>query len=138
MSGQFKQWGQEYFRERRYELAVQHLALAVESFPNEEQLWFELVLSASLSKQHEIAAKFAKQAIQHHPRSDWLWRQLGSELIALDKLEEAEKVLENAKTLNSRAPGLWHILAKLHHKRKDYAKEIEAWDNLGDLMKASR
>lgn len=43
--------------------------MAAESFPNEEQLWQELVLSASRAGQHDNAVDFSKGAIHHHPRS---------------------------------------------------------------------
>lgn len=134
MTGQeFKEIGQRLFNERQYEAAGRLLARAVESFPSEEQLWQELVLSTSWSGQHDNAVNFAKQAIRLHPRSDFLWRQLGSELISLNNLEEAEKALDNAKTLNPKAPWLWRYLANLHRKRTDHSKEIEAWEKLREL-----
>jgi hypothetical protein len=48
-------------------------------------------------------------------------------------LEEAEKVLSNAQSLNAKAEYLWRYYAVLHKKRKDLAKQIEAWENLQTL-----
>jgi hypothetical protein len=55
------------------------LALAAESFPNEEELWQELILAAWWSGQHESAVDFGKKAIHHHPR-------LRYHLFEIDKL----------------------------------------------------
>jgi tetratricopeptide (TPR) repeat protein len=130
---ELRETGQKLFREKQYAAAARLLVSAVEASPQDEQVWQELVLGFSWSGEHDKSADFVKQAVRAYPRSDWLWRQLGSELITLDRLEEAGNALQNAKGLNLNAPWLWRYLATLHEKQSDNAKEIEAWENLGEL-----
>jgi tetratricopeptide (TPR) repeat protein len=96
-------------------------------------LWQDLVMAARDYGQYEQAVEFAKLAIRHHPRSDWLWRNLGGQLIEVGKLDEAQKALDNSRTLNPTAPWLWRHFIKLHQKRHNYEREIEAWENLRSL-----
>lgn len=130
---ELKETGQKLFKSGQFAEAIPLLKSAAETLPKDEPLWQELVMVARDSGQHGQAAEFAKLGIRHHPRSDWLWRTLGSELVEVDKLDEAEKALNNSRTINSAAPWLWRHFVKLHQKRKNYAKEIEAWEKLRDL-----
>lgn len=134
---ELKETGQRLFKSGQFAEAIPLLKSAAEALPKDEPLWQELVMSARDSGQHGQAVEFAKLGIRHHPRSDWLWRTLGSELVEVDKLDEAEKALNNSRTLNSGAPWLWRHFIKLHQRRKNYAKEIEAWENLRDLDEMS-
>ena len=134
---ELKEAGQRLFKAGQYSDAIPLLKSAVESFPNDESLWQEVVLAASLSGQHEQAVEFARQGIRQYPRSDWLWRQLGSELTGIDRLDEAEKALNNARSLNPNSDWLWRYIAAIHRKRKDFEKEIEALENLYALDNAT-
>ena len=134
---ELKETGQKLLKSGQYAEAMALLKSAAEALPKDETLWQELVMAARDNGQHEQAVEFAKMGIRHHPRADWLWRTLGSELVEVDKLDEAEKALNNSRTLNSAAPWLWRHFIKLHQRRKNYAKEIEAWENLRDLGEMS-
>lgn len=127
---ELKETGERLFDSRQYAEAIPLLKSATDALPKDEQLWQKLVMAARDGGQHEQAAGFAKLAIRHHPRSDWLWRNLGGQLVEVEKFDEAEKALNNSRTLNPAAPWLWRHFIKLHQKRKNYAKEIEAWENL--------
>jgi tetratricopeptide (TPR) repeat protein len=130
---ELKETGQRLFKSRQYAEAIPLLKSATDALPKDEPLWQELVMAARDGGQHEQSVEFAKLAIRHHPRSDWLWRTLGSQLVEIDKLDEAEKALDNSRTLNPAAPWLWRHHIKLYQKRKDYAKEVEAWEKLRGL-----
>jgi tetratricopeptide (TPR) repeat protein len=134
---ELKETGQRLFKSGQFAEAIPLLKSAADALPKDEPLWQELVMAARDSGQHEQAVEFAKLGIRHHARSDWLWRTLGSELVEVDKLDEAEKALNNSRDLNSAAPWLWRHFIKLHQRRKSYAKEIEAWENLRDLDELS-
>jgi tetratricopeptide (TPR) repeat protein len=126
-----------YIKAGRYAEAVPLLKSAAEAFVTEEILWQELIYAATCCMQHENAVEFCKQAIRHHPRSEWLWCQMGSELMAIDRLDEAEQSLANACRLNPNDAQLWRYLARLHQKRKNLEKEIEALENLNALGEAN-
>ena len=130
---ELKETGQRLFKACQYSEAIPLLKSAAEALQKDEVLWQELVLAASRNGQHDQAVEFAKQSLHHHPRSDWLWRQLGGELIFCDRLDEADKALGNSRSLNPKAEWLWRYFAALHVKRKNFEKQIEAWEMLHRL-----
>lgn len=136
-AAEFKVMGQKLFDERRYLEAIPFLKSAVESSPEDEFLWRQLVHANRQCGQHEHAVIVAKQGIQHHERSAWLWMQLGSEFTALERLEEAETALDQSHRLNPRVPWLWRYYADLHRKRKEYSAEINALETIVELNEAS-
>ncbi len=137
VSQDLRENGHRLFKAQRYLEALPLLESATESYPEDESLWQELVLSASWGGQHEQAMAFAMQAIQRHSHSDWLWRQLGSELLVLDRLEDTEKALNYARDLNPNDEWLWRYFSRLYQKRKDYAAEARALEQLNTLGKAN-
>ncbi|MFZ3114553.1 MAG: tetratricopeptide repeat protein [Syntrophales bacterium] len=131
---ELKERGHRLFESHKYADAIPLLKAATTSLPKDEIIWQELVLAASRQQQYETAVDFEKQAILQHPHSAWLWRELGNDLIWLNRLDEAEKALNNARGLDSDSAWLWRYFVRLHQKRKDYGKEIEAWENLFDFI----
>ena len=130
---ELKETGQKLSKSGQFAEAIPLLKSAADALPDDESLWGELVVAARDSGQDGQAIEFAKLGIRNHPRSDWLWQELGGRLIAVDKLDEAEKALDNARKLNPDSLWAWRYLTRLHQKRKNYAKEIEAWGKLRDL-----
>ncbi|VGO19019.1 tetratricopeptide repeat protein [Pontiella sulfatireligans] len=130
---ELKETGQKLCKSGQFAEAIPLLKSAADALPDDEHLWEELVVAARDSGQDGQAIEFAKLGIRHHPRSYWLWQELGSRLVKVDKLDEAEKALDNARSLNPGSPWLWRYLIRLHQKRENYAKEIEAWEKLRDL-----
>lgn len=123
---------------RNHAEALPLLKAAVLDYPNDENLWQQLVLNSANAEGHAEAAEWAKEAVRRHPRSGWLWRQLGHELAEAEKFDDAEKALTNARAvLGSEDEWVWRYYAALHKKRKNHEREIEAWEKIRALGAAS-
>ena len=122
-----------HFKDQQFAEALPVLKLAIESFPEEEQLWKELVWSAWKTGQLQSTAEFAKQGIRHHPKSSWLWGQLGRALTGIDRLDEAEIAINKGLGFDAKAEWLWRHLAVIHRKQNDQAKEIGVLEKLREF-----
>lgn len=57
---------------RNHAEALPLLKAAVLDYPNDENLWQELVLNSARTEGSTEASEWAKEALHRHPRSGWL------------------------------------------------------------------
>jgi tetratricopeptide (TPR) repeat protein len=122
-----------YSEIKDYGKALESYNKAIELFPDDETIWFNMGVVYSITKEYKKAIESYQKAIEINPRDEMIWNNLG---YAYNEIREHGKAIESyqkAIELFSGDETVWFNLGILYGIIEEYNQAIKAYQKVVEI-----